>query len=205
LPSRNLASQLCRQARDGQVLLRQIHRQLLRRSDLIIAGYLIWSNGQAKVFGEETVSLFAVLKLVIVSARITVLMPRQIVRFAKQTEEGPNPTKDVGLHQSGTKAAVILCVMNEQGGTGCADRHKEGIIFILSEVRCVFFDFVRVKRPNEVRLERPNAGHLHSHGDTRVESTEQRGLPAASRQASDPKPMGIDLRQTGQIAKPPKP
>src|SRR2546429_3475999 len=83
----NLTGHLSGKARDGQVLLRQIHRELLRRSDLIIAGYLIWSNGQAKVFGEETVSLFAVLKLVIVSARITVLMPRQIVRFAKQTEE----------------------------------------------------------------------------------------------------------------------
>ena len=200
----NLTGQLSGKAHDSQVLLRQIHCELLRRSDLIIAGYLIWGNGQAKVFGEETVSLFAVLELVIMSARIAVLVPSQIVLFAKQTEEGPNPTIDIRLHQSGTKAAVILCVMNEQGRTRCADGHKEGIILILSEVRCVFFDFVRVKRANEVRLERPNAGHLHSHSNTRVESTEQRGLPAASRQASDPKPMGIDLRQTCQIVKPPK-
>ena len=116
----NLTGQLSGKAHDSQVLLRQIHCELLRRSDLIIAGYLIWGNGQAKVFGEETVSLFAVLELVIMSARIAVLVPSQIVLFAKQTEEGPNPTIDIRLHQSGTKAAVILCVMNEQGGTGCA-------------------------------------------------------------------------------------
>src|SRR5947209_6229953 len=142
----NLTGQLSGKAHDSQVLLRQIHCELLRRSDLIIAGYLIWGNGQAKVFGEETVSLFAVLELVIMSARIAVLVPSQIVLFAKQTEEWPNPTIDIRLHQSGTKAAVILCVMNEQGRTRCADGHKEGIILILSEVRCVFFDFVRVKR-----------------------------------------------------------
>src|SRR4029077_12712683 len=126
-----------------------------------------------------------------------------MVLFAKQTEEGPDLIINVGFHQSSTKAAVILCIVNEQAGTGCADGHKERIILILSEVRCVFLNFVGITRAGEVGLERPNTRYLHGHGDTLVESTQQRGLPATARQASDPKAAGIYLRQTCEIVKSP--
>ena len=73
----------------------------------------------------------------------------------------------------------------------------------MSEVGCIFLNFVGVKRADEVGLQRPNTGYLHRHRDTLVESTQQRGLPAATRQARDAKPTGIDLRQSCQIVKPP--
>ena len=66
-----------------------------------------------------------------------------------------------------------------------------------------FFNFVEVKRTDEIGLKRSNPSYLNRDGDTLVESTQKCGLPAAARQAGNSKAASVDLRQACQIVKAP--
>ena len=93
---------------------------------------------------EEAVRLFAVVELIIVRARIAVFVPSERVLVSHQPEEWPDLIVNVGLHQRGAEAAVILRIVNEQGRPRCAHRYEITVVLAVCKVCGVLLNFVGV-------------------------------------------------------------
>src|SRR5215475_4579191 len=102
----NSACQFSRQSGNGQIFFWQITSQLIRRENLRITRYLSDLGPQVKVFGKESVSLPAVVELIVMGAGVPIFIPSQRRLGLVQLEKWTNLFVDVGLHKRRQEAAI---------------------------------------------------------------------------------------------------
>src|SRR5262249_36762049 len=80
----DFAGQLASQSQDGEVVLGQTYNEFLITLDLAVGGDFVLNRWQIEMAAEETVSLQAMIELIVVRSRIPVLMPLKICFLAIQ-------------------------------------------------------------------------------------------------------------------------
>ena len=168
-----------RQAENRQVVFGQTHQHFIVALDFRSAGNLLCSHRQIEVSGEERVGGLAVIELVVVGSRVTILVPSEGRLRSVQSEEGLDIGIDVRLDQVSAETTIVLRVVDEEGGARGAQGGEDRVIESRVKVGGIFLNFIRVHRVGEVRFERAEAGHLDRHLDPLVERAQNDGLPAA--------------------------
>src|SRR5271154_4755333 len=94
-----------------------------------------------KMLIKEVIRLQPVKQLVVVRAGVAALEPGKLVRFAVKLKERTDLLVGVRLDQRGAKAAIVLCVVDQERGPWCAHGDEERIVFALGKVGSILFHF----------------------------------------------------------------
>src|SRR5215469_2792944 len=130
------------------------------------------------MLGKKLISLEPVVELVVVSARIGVLMPREVVRLIENFEVRLNLVINVRLNEWSSKTAIVLRVIHQQSWSGRSHCREMCVVHTQEKVRRNLFDISRVTQPFHFRNERGITCHWHGHGYSFIKRTQRNRLPA---------------------------
>src|ERR1043166_706877 len=104
--------------------------------------------------------MLPVVELVVVGARIAVLVPAKGILGIVKLEKRTNLLVDVRLHQRRKKTAIVLLIVNEQGGARRPHRDQERVIEVAQQISGSLFYLLRIGGSRQVSFHRSDTRDL---------------------------------------------
>ena len=150
---------------------------------------------------EKPVSCHAVIELIVVCARITVLVVGEVVLVSEEREKRPDSVVNQGPDQRAAEAAVVFGVVGEQGSSGGAHSREVRVVLAVLEVCPVLLVIAEVAEGagSNFCRHRGKPRHRHRHRHALVERTQDDRLPSTAREPRHAQPRAVHVRVVREI------